>query len=96
MSESLRGVSQQFSNNCTEESYKQSESPKHVISGNGNGNGNSQIKHKKYSDYLVNGVPIWQIERRGMAEEEAEAFKQECERLEGNGKKERERKNDRR
>ena len=81
MSESLRGVSQQFSNNCTEESSKQSESPKHVISGNGNGNGNSQIKHKKYSDYLVNGVPIWQIERRGMAEEEAEAFKQECERL---------------
>ena len=81
MSESLRCVLQQSSNNCTEEFSKQSEPPKPAISGNGNENGNCQIKHKKYSDYLVNEIPIWQIERRGMTQEEEEAYMDEVERL---------------
>jgi hypothetical protein len=34
-----------------------------------------------YSDYLIDGVPIWQIENRGMTKEEGEAYKQEVERL---------------
>ena len=40
-----------------------------------------QIKHKKYSDYLVNGVPLWQLEHRGMTEQKVGAFRQEYERL---------------
>ena len=36
---------------------------------------------KSYSDYLVDGGPIWQLEHRGMTEQEAEAFRQDCERL---------------
>ena len=36
---------------------------------------------RQYSEYLVDGVPIWERESRGMNQEEAEAFKTECERL---------------
>ena len=36
---------------------------------------------RPYSDFLVDGVPKWQIENRGMTEEEAEAFVRETERL---------------
>ena len=36
---------------------------------------------RSYSDFLVDGVPKWQIENRGMTEEESQAFIQETERL---------------
>ena len=36
---------------------------------------------RPYSDYVVDGVPIWQKENRGMTKEEGEAFVQETERL---------------
>lgn len=36
---------------------------------------------KPYSGFLVNGVPIWQLEKRGMTKEEDEAFRAEVERL---------------
>lgn len=36
---------------------------------------------KPYSDYLVDGVPIWEIENRGMTQEEAEAYRNEYDRL---------------
>lgn len=36
---------------------------------------------KPYSDFLVNGVPIWQLAKRGMTKEEDEAFRAEVERL---------------
>ena len=32
--------------------------------------------HRPYSDYLIEGVPVWQVENRGMTEEEGEAYKQ--------------------
>jgi hypothetical protein len=35
-------------------------------------------EQKRYADFLnVDGVPIWEIEKRGMTHEEAEAFKEE-------------------
>jgi hypothetical protein len=34
---------------------------------------------KRYADYLKDGVPICEIEKRGMTQEEAEAFKEEVE-----------------
>ena len=43
------------------------------------------LPKKPYSDYLVDGAPIWEVEHRGMTEEEAEAFKAEVERLRKNG-----------
>lgn len=45
----------------------------------------SPSQTKPYSDYLVNGVPIWQIENRGWTHEEAEAFKEEIARLANGG-----------
>ena len=47
----------------------------------------SHVSHtsQTYSDFLLDGVPIWQIENRGMTHEEAEAFKEEVVRI-GNGK----------
>lgn len=47
---------------------------------------NSEIErsvytNKKYSDFLIDGVPIWEVEHRGMTEEEALAFKEEVESL---------------
>jgi hypothetical protein len=47
----------------------------------------SHVSHtsQTYSDFLLDGVPIWQIENRGMIHEEAEAFKEEVVRI-GNGK----------
>lgn len=36
---------------------------------------------RQYSEYLVDGVPIWERENRGMNQEEAEAFKAESKRL---------------
>jgi hypothetical protein len=36
---------------------------------------------KPYSDFLIDGIPIWQKENRGMTEEEAKAFIQEAKRL---------------
>ena len=47
------------------------ETPKPVIGRNDEGNGNGQIKNKKYSDCLVDGIPVWEIEKRGMTVEEA-------------------------
>jgi hypothetical protein len=45
-----------------------------------NGNGQETMKkQRQYSDFLKDGVPIWQIEQRGMTEEEADAFKNEVE-----------------
>ena len=38
-------------------------------------------KPKPYSDYLIEGIPIWQKENRGMTEEEAEAYKEEVARI---------------
>lgn len=78
MLQSVRSILQMFPNNDMELSST-AEPPKHVISGNGNGNG--QIKNKKYSDYLLNGIPIWKQENRGMNDEEPEAFKDEVARL---------------
>lgn len=40
---------------------------------------------KQYSDYLVNGVPIWEIENRGKTVDEDEAYRTECERLKREG-----------
>jgi hypothetical protein len=36
---------------------------------------------KQYSDYLINGIPIWQIENRGMTKEESDAYQEEVIRL---------------
>jgi hypothetical protein len=42
---------------------------------------NSEIERsastsKKYSDFLIDGVPIWEVEHRGVTEEEALSFKE--------------------
>lgn len=42
---------------------------------------NASQPSRPYSDYLLNGVPISEIENRGMIIEEAEAFKEEVGRL---------------
>ena len=80
MLQSVRSNLQMFPHNDMELSST-AETPKPVIGRNDEGNGNGQIKNKKYSDCLVDGIPIWEIEKRGMTAEEAEAFRQECERL---------------
>lgn len=36
---------------------------------------------RPYSDFVVNGVPIWQIENRGKTVEEDQAYNREVERL---------------
>ena len=70
MSNSIRFILQQFSNNEVEQSSQQSGLPKPVIGLDGVGN---RIINN-YSDYLIDGIPIWQVENRGMTEEEAEAY----------------------
>ena len=39
------------------------------------------LNNLTYSDLLIDGVPIWDIEKRGMTEQEAKAFKEEVEGL---------------
>jgi hypothetical protein len=41
----------------------------------------SQTHPRPYSDLLVNRVPKWELEKRGMTEEEAQAFRKEVEQL---------------
>ena len=40
----------------------------------------SKFNNSIYSDFLVNGVPVWQLEKRGRREEEAQTFRDEVER----------------
>lgn len=59
-------------------------SDKNISEGSEAGSHTSHGSHRSvnpYSDYLIDGAPIWQIENRGMTSEEAEAFRIECERL---------------
>jgi hypothetical protein len=71
----LRGALQQFSNNNTEESSTSEVTAIAV-----------EIKpesrqQRTYSDFLVDGIPLWQIENRGKTPEEDAAYKQEIEKL---------------
>jgi hypothetical protein len=43
----------------------------------------AKAEAKTYSDYLIDGIPIWRKENRGMTDEEGQAYKTEVERLKG-------------
>jgi hypothetical protein len=51
-----------------------------VATGSGSRGNPSNESHRPYSDFLVDGIPKWQVENRGMTDEEAQAYKDEVER----------------
>ena len=48
---------------------------------NDKGGADHNIRARPYSDFLIDGIPKWEIENRGMTHEEAEAFKEEIARI---------------